>query len=563
MSKRMTALAGAVLLFILSAAAIAEVPVLISYQGRLTDEFAEPLPDDDYAMRFAIYEDSLSSKTVWEEAQVVTATRGIFTVLLGSVTPLDPSDFDTHDLFLGMRLASEEEEFQPRLRLSSAGFSFRAMYADTADYALAVPAGDAVGWIDAGTVVHTETLTDSVGIGTTTPTERLEVVGNLRTTGKATFGLVHTNTGASGFVAGYTNSLTGDRATITGGYLNTLTADYAVIGGGARNKARGIYSVVAGGGGPEVADSNSALGEYSTVSGGRRNTSIGDRACIGGGYGSIAGGSHATIGGGRLHLTNASYATIAGGFEDTVLSDYGTVGGGANNRVAGPYCTIAGGGSNFAWGSGYATISGGYDNEAYGQYSMIAGGYRCRVAGDYTFAAGRYVWVDGKGNFVWADSSPFSFGQGTYDNKFLARATGGVAFWTGIDSNGDKTSGASLNAGSGTWSSTSDRNLKENFAPINEAVILERLQSLDIQSWNYIAQGDSIRHIGPVAQDLYAAFGYGADDRHITTVDADGIALAAIKALAAVNSEQQAEINDLKTQIAELRKLLSKQQGDR
>ncbi len=66
-----------------------------------------------------------------------------------------------------------------------------------------------------------------------------------------------------------------------------------------------------------------------------------------------------------------------------------------------------------------------------------------------------------------------------------------------------------------------------------------------------------------MAQDLYAAFGYGADDRHITTIDADGIALAAIKALAAVNSEQQAEINDLKTQIAELRKLLSKQQGDR
>ena len=44
----------------------------------------------------------------------------------------------------------------------------------------------------------------------------------------------------------------------------------------------------------------------------------------------------------------------------------------------------------------------------------------------YTFAAGRNVWVDGNGNFVWADSSPFSFGQGTYHNRFLARSTGGV-----------------------------------------------------------------------------------------------------------------------------------------
>ncbi len=34
-----------------------------------------------------------------------------------------------------------------------------------------------------------------------------------------------------------------------------------------------------------------------------------------------------------------------------------------------------------------------------------------------------------------------------------------------------------------------------------------------------------------MAQDFYAAFGVGEDDRHITSIDEDGVALAAIKAL--------------------------------
>jgi len=52
-----------------------------------------------------------------------------------------------------------------------------------------------------------------------------------------------------------------------------------------------------------------------------------------------------------------------------------------------------------------------------------------------------------------------------------------------------------------------------------------------ILTWNYKTQDDSIRHIGPMAQDFRAAFGLGEDDKRITTIDADGVALAAIQAL--------------------------------
>ena len=61
--------------------------------------------------------------------------------------------------------------------------------------------------------------------------------------------------------------------------------------------------------------------------------------------------------------------------------------------------------------------------------------------------------------------------------------------------------------------------------------MLDKVAELPVSTWSYKAQGPDIRHIGPMAQDFTAAFGVGEDDRHITSVDADGVALAAIKGL--------------------------------
>jgi len=36
-----------------------------------------------------------------------------------------------------------------------------------------------------------------------------------------------------------------------------------------------------------------------------------------------------------------------------------------------------------------------------------------------------------------------------------------------------------------------------------------------------------VPHMDPMAQDFYAAFTLGADDKHINTIDLDGVALAA------------------------------------
>jgi hypothetical protein len=65
-----------------------------------------------------------------------------------------------------------------------------------------------------------------------------------------------------------------------------------------------------------------------------------------------------------------------------------------------------------------------------------------------------------------------------------------------------------------------------------------------------------VRHIGPVAQDFHAAFNVGADDKHIATVDADGVALAAIQGLHALLKEKDTRIASLEERLAALEKRL-------
>jgi hypothetical protein len=103
----------------------------------------------------------------------------------------------------------------------------------------------------------------------------------------------------------------------------------------------------------------------------------------------------------------------------------------------------------------------------------------------------------------------------------------------------------------GSWSSVSDRNLKENFTPVDGQEVLARLMQVPISTWNYKSQDPSVRHLGPMAQD-FSLFGVGEDDTHISTVDADGVALAAIQGLYRIVQEQDARISQLEAQNADI-----------
>jgi hypothetical protein len=107
----------------------------------------------------------------------------------------------------------------------------------------------------------------------------------------------------------------------------------------------------------------------------------------------------------------------------------------------------------------------------------------------------------------------------------------------------------------------SDRNSKEQFTSIDPRAILDKVNGLPISEWAYKAEGASIRHIGPMAQDLRAVFRLGKDDKYIYFVDANGVALAAIKGLSQVVAEKDEKISLQERQITELERRVQMLEG--
>ncbi len=102
-----------------------------------------------------------------------------------------------------------------------------------------------------------------------------------------------------------------------------------------------------------------------------------------------------------------------------------------------------------------------------------------------------------------------------------------------------------------TWSNASDVAAKENFARVDGEELLEQIADLEITRWNYKSQ-PGVEHIGPTAQDFQAAFGVGANDKSISTIDPSGIALAAIKELQKQNAELRAQLEALNRKVESL-----------
>lgn len=377
-----------------------------------------------------------------------------------------------------------------------------------------------------------------------------------------------------GVVGGGKGNLAGNLSAVGGGFSNDASGIRAFIGGGANNTASRDSAVIGGGYG-NIADQS-----YTTISGGELNKTSGSWATIGGGSGNIGNGRYATVGGGTHNLAESAYASIgggtyneagggnsaiAGGTRNKALGIGSTIGGGSGNRAIGYQSAIGGGLANSATGdyslvSGgrgnqagiansdpevarYATVGGGYENIAAGAFSVVPGGLANYALGEYSLAAGNRARVepDHPGTFVFADSSDYPFSSSSA-NEFAARATGGVRFVTAVDESGAPMAGVRLGAGSGAWESLSDRNAKSSIQHVDVRQVLEALVGLPISTWRYRGQDETVRHIGPMAQDFYAVFDLGQDERYISTVDADGVALASIQGLYQLLQEKDAQI---------------------
>lgn len=102
----------------------------------------------------------------------------------------------------------------------------------------------------------------------------------------------------------------------------------------------------------------------------------------------------------------------------------------------------------------------------------------------------------------------------------------------------------------------SDRNIKDNFQSVDEQEILERVSQMPVEYWTYTDREHGVRHIGPMAQDFHAAFNVGDSDRHIHMVDANGVNLAAIKALYKQLQERDEKISALEADLRAIKEQL-------
>jgi len=143
----------------------AAVPHLINYQGKLTDASGAPL-DGSYNITFRIYdaEKKDTGSLLWEETyDNLNIQKGIFSVLLGSVKGLNLA-FDI-PYFLEIKVG-DDEPMHPRQRITSAGYAMMSEKAERVKGAENVFLGSG-----------------NIGMGTLSPTAKLEVVGQVKISG--------------------------------------------------------------------------------------------------------------------------------------------------------------------------------------------------------------------------------------------------------------------------------------------------------------------------------------------------------------------------------------------
>ncbi len=337
------------------------------------------------------------------------------------------------------------------------------------------------------------------GIGTTTPLASLHIVGNDGVLAEGNFGVGANPPAGAGVRMVWFPKKAAFRAGGIGGTGLVNQWDSTRVG---------HYSFAA---------------NYNTVASGNYSTSLGQESTASGLY------------------------SFAGGFQSWA-SGISAVALGSVAHAFGPYSIAMGRGAN-ALDTGSVCL--GYHSTTYGKYGFAFGTYDTAYA--YSVVMGYKATSNfHTGCFVYSDSTNTPT-RATADNQFMVRASGGTRFYSSAAMS--TLASEWLPPGGGAWSGTSDRNKKENFLKEDKDEVLAKLSNIEITSWNYKSQAAKIRHIGPMAQDLYAAFKMGESDTTITTIDVDGISLLAIQALAQKTkelSDKTNEIEKLKKQVEEL-----------
>jgi hypothetical protein len=239
---------------------------------------------------------------------------------------------------------------------------------------------------------------DRMGVGTTTPSYKADIVGTARVTGfimptGAGTGYVLQSDDAGVASWGIVPSGVTDHGTLLG--LSDDDHTQYVLTDGSRHVT-----------GDFVFDKSVVITEALSRGGtifSTNTVNLGNAGCV------VTGG----------------YGTIGGGLSNRA-GDYGTCGGGLLNEANGWASVVCGGRDNHAEGAN-CSVTGGQYNNASGAHATIPGGFHNTAAGDYGTAMGMHANATHNGTFVWSDSTggvADEFSSNIPD-EFAIRAHGG------------------------------------------------------------------------------------------------------------------------------------------
>lgn len=572
------------------------VPPLVNYQGRLSNPDGSPLPTADYELSFKIYNSATSNTgLVWGphifdgatnqgHGPKIPVVQGYFNVMLGPVDVngvLLANAFNASNCFVEIAV-SNHPPILPRQQFLTAPYAFQASTAAKlagADWSAVFGTNDPVSgripgaklangavtaqqigtnqvWLatgNAGTAPGTHFLgtkdnqpldfkvngqnvmrldtSGNVGIGTTTPTAKLHVAGSGYVTANPNDGCLEIGSGndAISFIdfKGYANLINDYRGRLSyedgvgfsfipDGILRMCLTEWGNLGVGTASPGSRLQ--VAGGDiqidsgrflayTPQDAFSydSKTMAHYGLTW--ALDSWNGSRTTWISGYGGL---KLFTMGSPRLSITGAGNVGVGTTAPEDLLHVNG------NARVG--YLTVTKQGGDEG---GEITLKGGTEWSDF-QLDVIQDNLRLRSGGTIAM----HVKAGGR------------VGIGTANPSTRLEVSGTVT--------------------ATAFNPPSDRNMKENVSPIDPVQVLERVAALPISRWNFKSD-EGTKHVGPMAQDFYAAFGVGTDERHIATVDADGVALAAIQGLNQKLEERlrekDEEIERLRAKIARLETL--------
>ena len=387
-----------ILCLCLPAIGFAQVPQLISYQGRVT--VGGTNFDGAGQFKFALINNG-ASRTYWSNGTAsvsVSVSKGLFSILLGDagMNPIPASVFTNSDVRLRIWFSDGVSGWQgltPDQRLAAVGYALMA--ANVPD-GLITPNKLAVGAVTTSAIaqggVGSAQLAEGAVTGAKIQAATIDIT-------KLSFTPLMVESDPKVAVTSANTVPRWDGASLVNGTI----FDNGNVGIGNSSPA-------------------TALDVNGTVT---ANRFIGDGS----------------------GLTNISL-TLAGDVTGPRLNI------GSGHTLSGYLAAIAGGQDNAASGD-RATVGGGWLNSASSAFACVPGGIQNVAGGFSSLAAGKRAKALHTGAFVWADSTEADFAS-TADNQFLIRAGGGVGIGTGspvsaLHVNGTVTATAFSGDGSGLY----------------------------------------------------------------------------------------------------------------